>query len=77
MKKLVCKKDFSLNGTYYIEGDILDITDINIIKKLNERGFIEPLSLRDLTLLERELNNINKKEVNEADDTREYREVED
>ena len=75
MKSLVCKKDFSLNGTYYIQGDVLNITDINVIKKLNEKGFIEPLTLRDLTILERELKNVNEKEASEDNDTREYREI--
>ena len=55
MNKLIAVKDFELNGINYIKGDELDIKDINSIKKLNENGFIEPLTYRDLVLIEREL----------------------
>ena len=56
MKKLEAKKDFILDGVQYIENDEVKITDIAIIKKLNEKGFIQPLSYRELVILERELN---------------------
>lgn len=55
MKKLVAKINFSINGKNYIVGDELDIKDINSIKKLNEKGFIEPLDYKDLVIIEREL----------------------
>lgn len=61
MKKIIAKIDFILNGVSYIKGDEIEIKDINIIKKINEKGFIEPLNYRDLVLIERELN----KEKNE------------
>lgn len=57
------KKDFILDGYRYIEGDEIKIKDINVIKRLNEKGFIEPLSYRELVLLEREINKP-KKEAN-------------
>ena len=54
--KLIAKVNFILNGKEYIIGDeINDIKDINIIKKINEKGFIEPLEYKDLVLIEREL----------------------
>jgi hypothetical protein len=56
MIKVIAKIDFEANGIKYIKGDELDIKDINSIIKLNERGFIEPLSYRDLVIIERELN---------------------
>ena len=54
MKTIKAKKDFSLNGKFYIMGDEIKDLDIKNIAKLNEKGFIEPLSYRDLVLLERD-----------------------
>lgn len=56
MKKIIAKIDFVLNGEDYIVGDEIKTDDIKIIRKLNEKGFIEPLEYRDLVLIERELN---------------------
>lgn len=56
MKKIIAKIDFGLNGEDYIAGDEIKTDNINIIRKLNEKGFIEPLEHRDLVLIERELN---------------------
>ena len=55
MKKLIAKKDFIINGIPFVKGDEININDIVTIKKLNEKGFIEPLDFKDLTILEREL----------------------
>ena len=55
MKKIVAKIDFSVNGNFYIAGDEIETNDINLIKKLNEKGFIEPLDYKDLVIIEREL----------------------
>ena len=60
MKKIIAKKDFILNDKNYIVGDEVELKDINAIKKLNEKGFIEPLTYKDLVLIERELNDKNK-----------------
>lgn len=57
MKKLIAKKDFMINGIPYIKGDEVDIKDIADIRKLNEKGFIEPLNFKELIILERELKN--------------------
>lgn len=56
MTKLEAKRDFTFNGTNYIIGDEIKVTDIAIIRKLNEKGFIKPLDYRELIILERELN---------------------
>ena len=61
MTKVIAKKDFILNGKNYIIGDEIETKDINLIRKLNEKGFIEPLDYKDLVILERELT----KEKNE------------
>lgn len=55
MDKVIAKVDFIANGISYIKGDKVEINDIEAIRKLNEKGFIEPLDYKDLVLLEREL----------------------
>lgn len=55
MKKVIAKKDFILNGNNYIVGDEVKIDNIGAITKLNEKGFIEPLSYKDLVILKREI----------------------
>lgn len=62
MKAIKAKKDFVLEGKPYIMGDEVNTKDMNLIKRLNEKGFIEPLSYRDLVLIERDLNKPFKKE---------------
>lgn len=54
MKELIAKKDFTLYGKKYIVGDKIETKDIQIIAMLNEKGFIEPLSYKDLVIIERE-----------------------
>ena len=55
MKKLIAKKDFTVDDCTYIVGDEVNVKDISIIKKLNEKGFIEPLNFKELVIIEREL----------------------
>ena len=62
MNKIVANINFGLNGVYYIKGDEIKIKDINLIRKLNENGFINPLSYEELIKLERELK---KEEIKE------------
>lgn len=66
MRKIIATKDFIMNGISYIEGDEIDVKDMKLIRRLNELGFIESLSYKDLVLLERELVK------EEKYDTREY-----
>lgn len=66
--KLTIQRDFVLNGVYYFENDEIEPNKIGTIKdisRLNENGFIKPLSLKELIQLEKELkqpNKINKEE---------------
>ena len=62
MKKIIAKKDFTINGKFFIKDEPVDVRDIDTIKKLNEKGFIYPLELKDLVILERELKNNIKEE---------------
>ena len=66
--KLVVQKDFVLNGEYYFKTDEIEpnkIGTIQDISRLNENGFIKPLSLKELIKLESEMKQpkkINKEE---------------
>lgn len=56
--KLVVQKDFVLNGEYYFKNDEIEpnkIGTIQDIARLNENGFIKPLSLKELIKLESEM----------------------
>ena len=66
--KLTIQKDFVLNGVYYFENDEIEPEKVGTIKdisRLNENGFIKPLSLKELIKLESEMKQpkkIDKKE---------------
>ena len=69
--KLIAQRDFILNGEYYFKNDEIEpnkIGTIQDIARLNENGFIKPLSLKELVKLEQELKQnrkINKEEEKE------------
>ena len=66
--KLIIQRDFVLNGEYYFENDEIEPEKVGTIKdisRLNENGFIKPLSLKELIKLESEMKQpkkINKEE---------------
>ena len=66
--KLIIQRDFVLNGEYYFKDDEIEpnkIGTIEDISRLNENGFIKPLSLKELIKLESEMKQpkkINKEE---------------
>ena len=60
--KIIAKKDFTTNIGSYIKGDEITGLNYNQIAKLNELGFIEPLTYRDLVLIKRELEKPKKEE---------------
>ena len=62
MKKLIAKKDFSIDGKFFIKDEPIEIRNIDTIKKLNEKGFIYPLELKELIIVERQLKNGYKEE---------------
>jgi hypothetical protein len=55
--KIIAKKDFTSSFGDFIQGDELKNLTYEQIVKLNEKGFIEPLSYKDLVLIKRELEN--------------------
>ena len=66
--KLIIQRDFVLNGEYYFKNDEIEpnkIGTIQDISRLNENGFIKPLSLKELIKLGSEMKQpkkINKEE---------------
>ena len=49
MKAIKIKQNFSYNGKYYIAGkELEDKLPPDILNKLNEKGYIEPLGIEDL-----------------------------
>lgn len=56
MKKVIASKDFSTNIGNFIKGDEIDNLTYEQIVKLNEKGFIEPLTFKDLVIIKRELD---------------------
>ena len=58
MKPILVCKTTQINDKYIIKGDEIKPTkqNINMIIKLNELGFIEPLSLEEIIKLKREVN---------------------
>lgn len=63
MTKVIAKIDFIANDTQYIKGDEIEGLNYDQIVKLNENGFIEPLTYRDLVLIKRELEKPKKEEL--------------
>lgn len=61
MDKIIAKIDFNFNGVDYLQGEVVKVNTIEQVYRLNERGLIEPLTHKDLVLIERELT---KKEKN-------------
>lgn len=55
MKKVIAKIDFTTDNEQYIAGDEINNLSYKQIVKLNEKGFIEPLTYKDLVLIKREL----------------------
>lgn len=60
--KIIASKDFITNIGSYIKGDEIVGLNYEQIVKLNELGFIEPLTYRDLVLIKRELEKPKKEE---------------
>ena len=54
--KIIARKDFTLDREFYFAGDEVKIKDFDKIVKLNEKGFINPLTLKELVQIKKELN---------------------
>lgn len=64
MKPIKAKKDFTIGDNFFAMGDTIEPNKISYeqIVKLNEKGFIEPLSRKELMDIRKNKNNIVKEE---------------
>lgn len=62
MKEIKAKMSFHYNGTFYDKNDIVKVASIQDLIRLNEQGFIEPLSPKDLQNFENKKTEIKVKE---------------
>ena len=53
--KIIASKNFILNNYEYIKGEEVKINNIEQVNKLNELGYIEPLTYEELVKIKREL----------------------
>lgn len=42
------RKEFSMNGIFYTAGDEVKVKNIDELIRLNERGFIDPMTMKDI-----------------------------
>ena len=57
MIKIIAKKDFTRNGEPIFTGDEVKVNSVEELVKLNEKGFIEPLTFKDIVQFKKELEN--------------------
>jgi len=55
MIKILASKDFFYRGEYILKDDEINNLSYESIVALNEKGFIQPLSTKDLVIIKREL----------------------
>lgn len=53
MSQIIAKKDFVLNNKFYFENDEIDINELKYeeIVRINEKGLIKPLCMKDLSII--------------------------
>lgn len=66
MKPIKAKKDFTIGDNFFAMGDTIEPSKYSYeqIVRLNEKGFIEPLSRKELMELKKSKSNILVKEEN-------------
>ena len=57
MIKIIAKKDFTRKGEPIFAGDEVKVNSVEELVKLNEKGFIEPLSFKEIVQFKKELEN--------------------
>lgn len=57
MIKIIAKKDFTIKGEHIFANDEVEINSVEELVKLNEKGFIEPLTLKEIIEFKKELEN--------------------
>ena len=66
--KLIAKKDFTMNGEYFYDGKEVVTKDYSLIVRLNEKGFIYPITRKELTEIKEELENPKKIKVKKEEE---------
>ena len=57
MIKIIAKKDFTRKGEPLFAGDEIKVNSVEELVKLNEKGFIEPLTFKEIVQFKKELEN--------------------
>lgn len=57
MIKIIAKKDFTRKGEPIFAGDDVKVNSVEELVKLNEKGFIEPLTFKEIVQFKKELEN--------------------
>lgn len=67
MKQVKVKNDFTIGKNYYFKNDTLDLSKLKYeqIVKINEKGYIDPLTIKELLEIKKELNKDDKIEKKE------------
>lgn len=60
--KIIAQQNFNLNGVFYEKGDEVAGLNKEQVAKLNERGFIEPLTPKQIQEFGKETKKFNMKE---------------
>lgn len=65
MKAIKLIKDCTYGGKYLFKNDIIEPNrnNLEMVKELNIKGFIEPLTLKDIQEIEKNVNRDKKEEV--------------
>lgn len=58
MKPIKITKNFHHDGKNYFAGDELKTKDMKLVSKLNELGYIEPLTLKEMTKMSEEIKEV-------------------
>lgn len=61
--RIIAKQNININGTFYNKGDEVKVNNKEQLVKLNEIGFIEPLTMK-------EIQNFGKEEKFESKETK-------
>lgn len=67
MKQVKVKNDFTIGKNYYFKNDSLDLSKLKYeqIVKINEKGYIDPLTIKELLEIKKALNKDDKIEKKE------------
>lgn len=72
--KPTARIDFNLNGVFYEKGDEVKVQDKSELVRLNEKGFINPLSPKEIQNFGKKTIDLKKEASNVRENTRQYTE---